>query len=365
MSYEQKMAALVCDHSLKIVKNDIVLIRGESCAEPLVRACCREVLKRGAHPLVRMSYNEQLADLFKYGSDHQFSYLPDVDKLQAETVTAQITIESSGNSKQLTGADSSKVAVYQKVRGDLREVMFEREAKGEFRWIIAPYPTQSMAQEAEMSLDDYADFVYTACKLKTDDPVAAWHEVAARQAAIADRLQGSKKLQIKGKRTNLTLSVDGRLWKSCSGERNMPDGEIFTSPVENSAEGEMYFDLPTNYTGVEAAGVYLRFEKGKVVEAKAEKGEDFLHKMLDVDEGARFVGEIAFGLNDNIVKPSKNILFDEKIGRTMHLAIGASYPETGGKNKSALHWDLIKNMREDSEVTLDGTVIYRNGQFVG
>ena len=275
ISYEQKMAALVCDHSLKLVKDDLVLIRGEAVAEPLVRACAREVLKRGAHSLIRMSYNEQSADLFKYGSDHQFSYVSDVDRVQAETVTAQIVIESSCNSKQLTGADPAKVAVFQKVRGDLRDIMFDREAEGKFRWIIAPYPTAAMAQDAEMSLEDYSAFVYSACKLDMDDPAAAWHEVALKQERISNRLQGSKILRIRGKRTDLTLNVDGRLWRSCNGQRNMPDGEIFTSPVENSASGEMFFDMPTNYNGVEAANVYLRFEKGRVVIFGAGTGNPF------------------------------------------------------------------------------------------
>jgi aminopeptidase len=242
--------------------------------------------------------------------------------------------------------------------------MTAREDQGLFSWIIAPYPTLAMAQEAEMSLEEYQDFVYNACKLNEADPVAAWEAVDRMQAAIVERLTGSQTIRVVGKNTDLTLNVGGRLWRSCAGQRNMPDGEVFTSPLESSATGTIFFDIPTNYNGVEAKNVFLRLEAGKVVEAKADKGEDFLLKMLDTDEGARFVGEIAFGLNDNITKPSKNILFDEKIGQTMHMAVGASYTETGGKNKSALHWDLIKDMREDAFVELDGRMIYKNGKFI-
>ena len=363
MDYETKLAQLLCDYSLNIKKDDIVLIRGEMCAEPLIRACFKETLLRGAHPLVRISFPEQNAVFYKYGQDHHFTYTPAIDKLQAETVSAQISIDSTSNSKQLTGADSSKIAVHQKARGALRDIMFDREDKGEFVWVLAPYPTQSMAQDAETSLEEYFNFVYDACKLNENDPVAAWQAVDKYQTKIVKRLAGSKTIHIRGKNTDLSLNLEGRTWKSCCGHRNMPDGEIFTSPLENSATGQIYFDLPTNYNGVEAQGVFLRLNNGKVIEALAEKGGDFLNKMLDTDEGARFVGEIAFGLNDNIKKTSKNILFDEKIGQTIHMAVGSSYPETGGKNRSALHWDLIKDMKDGGSVEIDGKLIYINGNF--
>ncbi|GAB7140545.1 aminopeptidase [Deferribacterales bacterium RsTz2092] len=364
VSVEKRLAELICNYSLKIKKDDLVLIRGEMCAEPLIRACFTTVLQLGAHPLVRMSFPEQNALFFKHGAEHQFSYVSQVDKAQAESISAQISIDSTDNSKQLTSANPADVAKAQKVRGDLLELMFAREEKGEFVWVVVPYPTRAMAQDAEMSYDEYRSFVYNACKLNEHDPVSAWQAVDAMQAGIVKRLSGSKKLHIVGKNTDLTFDVTGRLWRSCCGQRNMPDGEIFTSPVEDSATGTIYFDIPTNYNGVEARGVFLRLERGKVVEARAEKGEDYLLKMLETDAGAKFVGEIAFGLNDNIRRPSKNILFDEKIGRTMHMAIGASYTETGGKNKSALHWDLVKDMSTGSSVELDGELIYKDGKFV-
>jgi aminopeptidase len=220
-----------------------------------------------------------------------------------------------------------------------------------------------MAQEAEMSLEDYSDFVYKACKLHLENPVEAWKAVGAFQEKIKNLLNSGSTLHIVGEKTDLTVQYSGRIWKNSCGHRNMPDGEVFTSPV--TATGSIFFDIPTNYGGVEANGVYLEFKDGRVVKASAQKGEDFLLKMLDLDEGARFVGETAFGLNDEITRPSKNILFDEKIGRSMHLAVGAAYTETGGTNKSGLHWDLIKDMRKNAYVELDGRVIYRDGLFIG
>ena len=218
--------------------------------------------------------------------------------------------------------------------------------------------------ETEITFAQYAAFVYEACKLNEDNPTEAWKKVEESQESIKKLMDGTKTLHIKGLHTDLTMSVEGRIWENCCGYRNMPDGEVFTSPVETSAEGTIFFDIPTTFNGVEAKNVFLRFERGLVVEAKAEKGQDFLHKMLEIDDGARFAGEIAFGLNDNITIPTKNILFDEKIGRSMHLAIGASYESVGGKNKSALHWDLIKDMKNGGTVEADGKLVYKDGKHI-
>ncbi|MDR2401514.1 MAG: aminopeptidase [Deferribacteraceae bacterium] len=359
---ENKLAELLCGYSLELKRDYLVLIKGEACAIPLIRACYRRVLKCGAHPLVQINYPEQSADFFKFGAPHQFQYISEIDNVQADTLNAQITIDSTFNAKQLTGANPADVALLQKVKGGLRERMFEREGEGSFKWIIAPYPTHSMAQEAEMSLENYSEFVFKACKLHLDDPVKAWQDVGFFQERVKNLLSGGSLLRIVGEKTDLTVHFSGRIWRNSCGHRNMPDGEVFTSPT--SAEGKIFFDIPANYSGVEASGVYLEFKQGRVVKAAAQKGEDFLLKMLDLDEGARFIGEIAFGLNDDITRPSKNILFDEKIGKTMHLAVGAAYTEAGGTNRSGLHWDLIKDMRNDAYVELDGKVIYRGGAFI-
>lgn len=363
-SYEEKLAKLITQHSLGLKKGDIVQIKAETSAEPLVRAVYKEVIKLGAYPFLRLFLPESQEYMVKYGSDEQLSMLPDFELKQAETMTAYIYIDSTINTKSLTNIDHSKLALMRKSALPVREIMNKRELEGLFRWVLCPYPNHSMAQEAEMSIDEYSDFVYKACRLDENNPIEAWKQVEKNQQAVADRMTGTKKLHIKGKDTDLILNVEGRKWENCCGYRNMPDGEVFTSPVEDSAEGTILFDIPTTYNGVEAKNVFLRFEKGKVVEARADKGQDFLHKMLDMDSGARFAGEIAFGLNDGITKPTKNILFDEKIGKSMHLAIGASYQEVGGKNISALHWDLIKDMKNGGTVEADGILVYKDGKHI-
>ncbi len=363
-TYEEKLAKLITEHSLALKKGDIVMIKAETSAEPLIKAFYKQIILTGAHPLLRLFLPESTEYLAKYGSDEQLDFLPGFELEQTEAMTAYIYIDSEINAKSLTNTPPDKLARIKKKAMPVREIMNRREEAGLFRWSLCPYPNYSMAQEAEMSLDEYSAFVYEACKLNDADPTEAWKKVEKSQEAVKKLMDGTKTMRITGKDTDLTLSVEGRIWENCCGYRNMPDGEVFTSPVESSAEGVIFFDIPTTFNGVEAKNVFLRFEKGKVVEAKAEKGQDFLHKMLETDDGARFVGEIAFGLNDNITKPTKNILFDEKIGRSMHLAIGASYESVGGKNKSALHWDLIKDMKNGGAVEADGKLVYKDGRHI-
>lgn len=363
-SYEEKLARLITEHSLGLKKGDIVMLKAETTAEPLIKAFYKQIILMGAHPLLRLFLPESTEYLAKYGTEEQLDFLPEFELEQTRAMTAYIYIDSEINTKSLTNTPANRLARIKKKAMPVREIMNKREEEGLFRWSLCPYPTYSMAQEAEMSFDEYSAFVYEACKLNEDDPIQAWKNVEKSQNAVKNLMDGTKSIRIKGLHTDLTLSVEGRTWENCCGYRNMPDGEVFTSPVETSAEGTIFFDIPTTFNGVEAKNVFLRFEKGKVVEAKAEKGQDFLHKMLEIDEGARFAGEIAFGLNDNISIPTKNILFDEKIGRSMHLAIGASYESVGGKNKSALHWDLIKDMKNGGTVEADGKLIYKDGKHL-
>lgn len=364
MSLEKKMARLICEYSLGLKEGDIFLVRAETVAEPLVKEFVRQSLEMGAHPILRMMISEQQAVFYKYASEKQLEFIPASVMADAENITAQVFIDSTDNTKQLTNSDKSKVTAYAKSMRRVRDVLMDREQKGEFRWSLCPYPTQAMAQDAEMSLDEYAEFVFSACKLDEKDPVAAWQQVDRFQRQVVDILAGTKEIRIEGRKTDITFNVEGRTWINCNGHHNMPDGEVFTSPVENGVNGQIYFDVPTSYMGVEAGGITLKIENGRIMEAGAEKGDDFLQSVLETDEGSRFIGEIAFGLNDNINKPTKNILFDEKIGRTIHMAVGASYPEAGGKNKSGIHWDMIKGMM-DGKVYADGKLIYSEGRFHG
>ncbi len=364
MQLEKKMADLICEYSLNLKEDDIFLIRAETVSEPLVKALMIKALQMGAHPVLRMAIAEQQAAFYSHANNKQLEFIAPSIMADAHNITAQVYIDSTSNTKQLTRADKSKISLASKTMRQVRDVLMDREQKGEFRWSLCPYPSQAMAQDAEMSLDEYTEFVYNACKLNEADPVAAWRKVDEFQKKVVDILTGTKELRIVGEKTDLTYNVEGRKWINCNGHHNMPDGEVFTSPVEDGVNGQIYFDLPTSYMGVEAGGILLKIEKGRIVEASAEKGNDFLQSVLETDEGSRFIGECAFGLNDNIDKPTKNILFDEKIGRTIHMAVGASYPEAGGKNKSGIHWDMIKSM-QDGKAYADGKLIYSEGKFLG
>lgn len=364
MSLEKKLAKLICEYSLNLKKGDILLIRAETVSEPLVKELYTKTLETGAFPVLRMAFSGQQSVFYKHAQKEQLEFIPHSVWADTQNVTASVYIDATDNTKQLTGADKSKMAVYAKSYAKVREVLMDREQKGEFRWSLCPYPTAAMAQDAEMSLDEYHEFVYKACRLHEADPVAAWQAVDAYQQKVTGLLNGTKELRIVGHKTDITFNVTERKWINCNGHHNMPDGEVFTSPVEDGVNGEIYFDVPTSYMGVEAGGITLKIEKGKIVEAHAEKGNDFLQSVLNTDEGSRLVGEIAFGLNESITKPTKNILFDEKIGRTIHMAVGASYPEAGGKNKSGIHWDMIKYM-EDGKAYIDGKLVFDGGRFNG
>lgn len=360
-----KYAEVLVDYSVDVQKGDLVEIRAESIyAKDLVRAVYKRVLERGGNPLVRTGLGD-MAELFiKYASDEQLDYIDPITKLEYETVDKFISIGSPLNTKSMAHADLNKLSRRGKATKALSEMLMKRSAEGTAKWVIADVPTHALAQEAKMSLDEYTEFLFKSCYLDLDDPVAKLKELDEKQTKWAEYLNKVKKLRITGDRTDITFNVEGRKWISCSGLNNYPDGEVFTSPVEDGINGEIYFDYPQNYRGNEAQGVHLWIENGKVVKARAEKGEEFLHAMLDMDEGSRGIGEIAVGTNDMIQEITGNILFDEKIGGAIHMAVGASYPETGGKNVSGLHWDLIKNMKNGGKIFADDVLIYENGKFL-
>jgi aminopeptidase len=241
---------------------------------------------------------------------------------------------------------------------------YERAARKEVRWTLALFPTNAHAQDAEMSLSDYEDFVYNACMPDMDDPVGYWRAVSARQERIIQWLKDRKQVHVIGPETDLKLSIAGRTFINCDCKENVPDGEVFTGPVENSVEGHVYFSYPTIYGGREVTGVRLWFEKGRVVKATAEKNEDFLLQTLDTDEGSRYVGEFAIGTNEGINRFTGEILFDEKIGGSFHMALGEGYPESGSQNHSGLHWDMICDLRQGGEIWVDDELLYKNGKFV-
>lgn len=361
----EKYAAVLVDYSTKVEKGDLVMIKATSpMAENLVKAVYKRVIEKGAHALVRTSICDLSDTFIKYANDEQLDFIDPISKLEYETVNKYISIGAPLNLKNMARADKTKLARRSKATRELSELLLTRSANGEASWVVADVPTNALAQEAKMSFDEYSEFLFNACFLNLDNPVQKLLEMDKEQTRIAEYLDKTSKIRIVGEKTDITFSTAGRKWISCSGLNNYPDGEVFTSPVEDSANGEIYFDFPAIYRGNEAHKIHLKLKDGKVIEATAEKGEEFLNSMLDMDDGSRFVGEIAVGTNEMVQDVTGNILFDEKIGGSIHMAVGASYPETGGKNTSGLHWDIIKNMKDGGEIYADDVLVYKNGKFV-
>ncbi|HKS69005.1 MAG TPA: aminopeptidase [Ktedonobacterales bacterium] len=358
-----KLAHLLVTYSLRLQPGDLLQINTTPLAAPLVREVYREALLAGAHPYTRISLPETQELLLKYGSDAQIGYAPRTTQQEIEDINALLTIWAEVNTRHLSGVDPAKMALLQQGQRAWRRTYFERSASGDLRWCGTQFPTEAAAQDAEMSLLDYEDFVYGAGKLDAADPVAEWQAVHTQQQRIADLLGTKREIRLVAPGTDLTYATDGRRWLNADGTANFPDGEVFTSPVETKTRGHISFTYPAVYGGYEVEGVRLAFEEGHVVEASAEKGEELLRTQLDLDEGARRLGEAAFGLNYDIQRFSRNTLFDEKIGGTIHLALGQSFPEVGGQNASAVHWDMVCDMRA-GEVFADGELIYKDGRFI-
>ena len=360
-----KYADVLVNYSTKVAKGDLVIIyaRGYE-AQPLVKEIYKLCLINGANPIVRTSMDELAETFIKYASYEQLEYIDEMSKTEVEKADVMIFIGAPSNIKNMANADTTKLAKRSKASRPILAKRLERSANGDMRWVIADYPTNALAQEASMSLEEYSEFLINSCYLDLNNPTQKWIEIEQEQKRIADILNKTTKLRIKGDKTDISFSTEGRTWIPCSGNMNFPDGEIFTSPVEDSANGKIYFDFPQNYHGSTSKEVYLTLKDGKVIEASAEFGDDFLQSMLNMDEGSRFVGEIAIGTNERIQNVTGNILFDEKIGGSIHMALGSSYPEAGGKNQSGLHWDMIKNMKNNGEIYADDKLIYKDGKFI-
>ena len=359
-----KLSDVLVNYSLNLRKGDLFAIYGESITAPLVTEIYRRAIRVGAYPHVRIRLDGLDQIFFKEASREQLTYVSDFQKLETEKLDAMLYIWGSQNTKALSNCSPELMAVADRARLGIFRRRLERIAEGELRWCGTQYPTNADAQDAEMSLEEYEDFVFRGCFLHKSDPVAEWENLSRRQERLVERLSQYKKIRVVGEDTDLTLVVEGRRWINCDGKENFPDGEIFTSPLEDSAEGTVCYTFPAVHRKREVSGVRLQFKSGRVVEAKAAKGEEYLRSMLDMDEGAGRIGEFSFGTNYEIQQFTKNTLFDEKIGGTIHIALGASLPESGGENVSALHWDMVRDLRKDGEVYADGKLIYKLGRFL-
>jgi len=359
----EKLAQVMIHYSLKLKKGQLIKIVGEAVSMPLIEAAYREAIAVGAHPYVQIKAPQLEEVLLKEGSDDQITFLPPHLKHEIKKIDAYLVIMGNSNTRYLSGVDPQKHAMMRKASAPLFRIYFNRTADGSLTWCGTQFPTLADAQEANMSLSDFEDFVYKAGHVHRGDPVKHWKKVAKEQARLCKILDRVDQIHVRAEGTDLRLRVGGRKWVNCAGTENFPDGEIFTSPLEKSAEGYIRYTYPAVYMGHEVEDVRLWFKKGKVVKEQAGRNEGYLKAMLDMDRGARYLGEFAIGTNYEIKQFTKNILFDEKIGGTCHLAVGKSIPEAGGKNDSALHWDMVCDLKRGSEITADGKVIYRNGKF--
>jgi aminopeptidase len=357
------LARILVEHSTGVKEGDVCTIEGGSAAEPLLQAVYEEVLKAGGNPIMQMALDGQQSAFFEHASDRQLDWVSPTSEWIVENADVRIAVMASQNTRALSKVPPERQTRVQAARQHLMKRMMERSAEGSYRWALTLFPTHAYASEASMSLDDYEDFYFGACLAAEDDPVGAWGRQAGETTRLRDWIEGGSEVRISGEGTDLTLGIEGRHFIAADGKHNMPDGEFFTGPVEDSAEGEISYHLPATYAGRDVSGVRFRFESGRVVDASAEKGEDFLIQMLDTDEGARRLGELGIGTNYEITEGTGEILLDEKIGGTVHLAVGRSYPETGGVNESAIHWDMICDLRRGGRIEVDGKTLQHDGRF--
>lgn len=365
----QKFAKVLVDYSAHVAAGDRILIEATTAAEPLVRELYLQILEKGGIPHLMMTLPGMLPfvqeDLYlAYAKDSQLDFVPTFYKLAYDQFEGRIRVHSATNTRGSTNVDPLKAQRRGKALGAITEAQFRRGGEGKFKWVTTLYPTDAYAQEANMSLQEYEDYVYAAVHANEADPIAYWQSTATEQQAAVDFLAGKGQVSVRGPNVDLTLSVRGRKFENSVGTFNMPDGEIFTSPVEDSANGWVKFTYPAVHEGVAVEGAELTFSNGRVESARAEKNQDYLLKKLETDQGSRYMGEFAIGTNKDITRFTGHILFDEKIGGSFHLALGTGFAELGGKNKSSMHWDMICDMRQDSEILIDGQTFYKNGQFV-
>jgi aminopeptidase len=360
----KKHAEVLLKYSLDIKKGEKIVIVGDVVTLPLIKESYRLAVEMGALPQVLINSEELKEILLKRGSEEQIKYVPDSVKKAFETVDVVLSFFGGTNTRMLSNVNPEKLKLSAQGSSEITRIFFERVAKKELRWSGTMFPNQASAQEANMSISDYEDFVYEASYIDSKDPISEWKKIEKKQEGICNILNSKKHLRIVSRDTDLKMSIEGRRWINCCGKANFPDGEVFTGPVEDSVEGHIRFSFPGIYGGREIEDIQLTFERGRVVKATAAKGQELLEQILETDKGARYVGEIAAGTNYNIKKFTKHMLFDEKIGGTVHLAIGRSIPESLGKNQSAIHRDMLCDMKKGGEIFVDGELVYKDGKFL-
>jgi len=360
----ERIAAVLVDYSVSVRQGDLVQIAGGPIAEPLIKEIYRLTLARGAHPYVRILLPGLQELLLEHADTSQLEHVSLLDTLFVERFDARILIESETNTKRFSQSDPSKQVIHQAAGRELKETGLLRIASGACRVCWTIFPTPAYAQDAEMSLRGFEEMLSKACFVDQEDPIAAWREEERSQAQVVQYLAGKRELRLVAPDTDLRVSIEGRAFRACAGTQNFPDGEIYSCPIEDSAGGHVFFPFPVREEGREMRGIRLWFEGGRVVRESAEQNESYLTRVLDTDAGSRVLGEFAFGTNRGVQRPTGNMMLDEKMAGTVHLALGHGYAEAGGVNQSSVHWDLVCDLRQDSAVYADGQMFYKNGRFL-
>jgi aminopeptidase len=358
------LAQILVRYSTEVKEGETCVIEGPTAGEPLIAAVYEEVLRAGGHPILAISLQGQLPVFFEHASDAQLEWVSPLAEWAAEEADCRIAIGADTNTRELSGVDPERQMKRRAASRRLMEVVMRRSAEGGHRWVYTLYPTDAFAADAEMSLREFEDFYYAACLANDSDSIEAWARASKECERLAEWIQGREEVRVTAPGTDIRLGIAGRKFIAADGKRNMPDGEFFTAPIEDSVDGEVSFHLPAMIGGREVAGAKLRFESGKVVDASAERGEEFLISLLDTDDGARRLGELGIGTNYAIDRGTRDVLLDEKIGGTVHMAVGASYPECGGTNESAVHTDLVCDLRLGGRIEVDGEPFQEDGRFL-
>lgn len=359
----RKYAKLLVEYCLELREGDRVLIQTTLLAEPLVREVFRLATRAGAIVVTDLEWREQHRIFYQEARQHQLEWLSPLQETAFRDFEAYLAIRAPFNLRENQNIDPEKRKIRSDAHHEINQIYSQRTASRELRRCLCQFPTQAAAQEAGMSLEEYETFVYGACKLYDPDPVASWLEVRKTQQYLVDYLNQADQIQFQHKDTDLTLRVKDRIWMNSDGQTNMPSGEVYTAPIEDSVNGIIHFDYPSIFRGHPVEGITLEVRQGKIVHWKARSGQTLLDEIFALD-GARTFGEVAIGTNYDIRIPTRNILFDEKIGGTIHMAVGQAYYQTGGKNHSSIHWDMIADMKDGGEIWADGHKIYENGYFL-
>lgn len=343
-------AKILVDYSCEVRKGDHVIVVVEDFGQELAREIVKEVAKKGGTTVIVQKSPEMERALLDAVPDEYVDMFPDHYFEMIKKTDVYIKIQSTANTRALGNAVPEKYLKYQLMQKPMKDIILER------RWCGTVTPTNALAQEAGMSLEEYEDFVYSAI-------IRDWRKEAETMYKVKEILDKGKRVVIEGEETKLTMSIDGRVAVASVGEHNMPSGEVFTAPVDDSTDGYIYFDIPLVYAGALIEDVRLTFEKGVVTGCSASRNEELLKKVIETDEGSRRLGELGIGTNRGITTFTTNILFDEKIGDTIHLALGNAYKECNGVNESAVHVDIVKSMK-NGRIIVDGKILQANGKWI-